>query len=151
MGIFLGIVAGLAVLFLLWLAAGFGPGRALGAALAVLAVGSPTALLPGVTAALCGAAGSAAVRGVYFRNFVGTLLRPEKFSEVAKGIRMHQIRKGFSGGGRMEKDMLAFVQVSCNRRKFINKVGRCRMCYSHHMELVAILQNAEIVDGPAFI
>ncbi len=54
--------------FLLWLVTGFGPGIALGAALAVLAVASPLALLPGVTAALWGAAGAGARQGLYFRT-----------------------------------------------------------------------------------
>ena len=57
-----------AAAFLLWLVTGFGAGRALGAALAVLTVGTPLALLPGVEAALWAAAGKGARRGLYFRT-----------------------------------------------------------------------------------
>lgn len=57
-----------AVAFLLWLVTGFGAGRALGAALAVLTVASPLALLPGVEAVLWRAAGEGARQGLYFRT-----------------------------------------------------------------------------------
>ena len=126
-----------AAAFLLWLAAGFGPGRALGAALAVLAVGSPTALLPGVTAALCGAAGSAAVRGVYFR----TLAALEQAAEVRA--------VGLDAAAALDAGEPEVVQVAGTRRvpeKFLLSMA-AGLCLQAADPLArAILRRAE-ADG----
>ena len=126
-----------AAAFLLWLATGFGPGRALGAALAVLAVGSPTALLPGVTAALCGAAGSAAVRGVYFR----TLAALEQAAEVRA--------VGLDAAAALDAGEPEVVQVTGTRRvpeKFLLSMA-AGLCLQAADPLArAILRRAE-ADG----